>query len=31
MGWKLFQISGALPDFDTEITVGGGHIVGIVW
>ena len=31
MGLKLFQLSGALPGLGTEITVAGGHIVGIVW
>ena len=30
MGWRLFLLSGALPGFGTEITVAGGHIVGIV-
>ena len=30
MGWKLFQLSGALPGFGTEITVADGHIAGIV-
>ena len=31
MGWKLVQLSGALPGFGTEMTVAGGHIVEIVW
>ena len=31
MGLKLFQLSGALPGLGIEITVAGGHIVGIVW
>ena len=31
MGWKPFQLPRVLPGFGTEITVAGGHIVGIVW
>ena len=29
MGWRVFQLSGALPGFGTEITVAGGILWGL--